>query len=135
MFRRGKTLAAVALATLFALAPARAGEDMRTAAQYLQGLRDQGDFDLADEYLEKPGQARASFDQARPAYGQAGLTRRPAFKAFPPFIPDNDPRKAERDRTQIAMMDAALQKAVVDYEQGQTYAAGSPARGEYLAKG
>src|SRR5262245_20135852 len=52
MHRRGLTPAALLVATLAALAPARADEDMRTAAQYLQGLRDRGYFDLADQYLE-----------------------------------------------------------------------------------
>ena len=33
------------------------------------------------------------------------------------------------------MMDAELQKAIVDYEQGQTYPAGSKERADYLAKG
>src|SRR4051794_7128323 len=212
MLRRGLTPVALIVATLAGLAPALGDEDMRTAAAYLQGLRDRGYFDLADEYLEmlraapgtpenvketidyeqgrvmldeasrtqdlvfrkelldkargklvafttahpkharapealvqlarllverghlamimvgetedakekaaKLAEARTSFDQARTAYEQADQTLSAAFKAFPAFLPDNDPRKTERDRTHIAMMDAQLQKAVVDYEQG-----------------
>jgi cellulose synthase operon protein C len=91
-----------------------------------------------DNEKEKKGflaDARASFDEARTAYGQADTKLTAAFKAFPPFIPDNDPRKQERDRAHTAMMDAQLQKAVVDYEEGQTFPLGSKERGEYLTKG
>src|SRR2546421_9139484 len=52
MLRRGLTPAVAILGTLAGLALARGDEDMRTAAQYLQGLRDRGYFDLADDYLE-----------------------------------------------------------------------------------
>lgn len=210
--------------------PARAEEDMRIAAKYLQGLRERGYFELADEYLEalrsapntpeelkqtidyeqgrvmldeaartgdlglkkeqldkartklatftqkhpdhplapearvqlarllverghlamvqvsetddpklkaaKLLEARNSFDQARDSYAKADETLTAAFKQFPPHIPEDQPQKKEaRDRTQLAMMDAQLQKAVVDYEQGQTYPAGSKERAEYLIKG
>jgi tetratricopeptide (TPR) repeat protein len=80
-------------------------------------------------------EARASFDQARAAYTKADERLRAEFKAFPNFLPDDDPRKAKRERTQAAMMDAQLQKAIVDYEQGQTFPAGSKERADFLAKG
>ena len=68
-------------------------------------------------------EARTSFDQARAAYVKADERLTAEFKAFPNFVPDDDPRKAKRDRSHAAMMDAELQKAIVDYEQGQTYPA------------
>jgi tetratricopeptide (TPR) repeat protein len=80
-------------------------------------------------------EARASFDQARAAYTKADDRLQAEFKAFPNFLNDDDPRKPRRDRTHAAMMDAELQKAIVDYEQGQTYPVGSPERVDYLAKG
>jgi TolA-binding protein len=80
-------------------------------------------------------EARGSFDQARAAYTKADERLKAEFKAFPNFLPDDDPRKAKRDRTHIAMMDAELQKAIVDYEQGQTYPVGSKERADFLASG
>jgi tetratricopeptide (TPR) repeat protein len=80
-------------------------------------------------------EARTSFDQARTAYIKADERLTAEFKAFPNFIPDDDPRKRKRERSHAAMMDAQLQKAIVDYEQGQTYPIGSPERADYLAKG
>jgi tetratricopeptide (TPR) repeat protein len=80
-------------------------------------------------------EARASFDQARAAYTKADERLKAEFKAYPNFLPDDDPRKSKRDRTHVAMMDAELQKAIVDYEQGQTYPAGSKERTDFLARG
>jgi tetratricopeptide (TPR) repeat protein len=94
-----------------------------------------GDADNPRDKAAKLAEARASFDQARQAYTKADEKLSAAFKTFPPHIPENDPRKAVRDRTQFAMMDAQLQKAVVEYEQGQTFPAGSKERADYLAKG
>jgi tetratricopeptide (TPR) repeat protein len=90
---------------------------------------DQGE--KADRLVE----ARASFDQARATYSKAVERLKAEFKAYPNFLPDDDPRKAKRDRTHIAMMDAELQKAIVDYEQGQTYPSGSKERADFLARG
>jgi hypothetical protein len=230
MVRRGLTWVAVVVATWLGHAAARGEEDMRTAPKYLQGLRERGYFELADQFLESLRQApntpeefrqtidyeqgrlmideaartgdlglkkelldkargklvtftqknpnhalaseslvqlarllverghlamvqqaetedpkakaaklleaRTSFDQAREAYAQADEKLSAAFKVFPPHIPDDQSqKKEERDRTHIAMMEAQLQKAVVDYEQGQTYPPGSKERAEYLAKG
>ncbi len=87
------------------------------------------------EKAAKLAEARSSFDQARTAYAEADERLQAALKPFPPFIPDGDPRKAERYRIHTAMMDAQLQKAIVDYEQGQTYPPGSKQRADYLAKG
>ena len=82
----------------------------------------------------KIAEARASFDQARAAYTQADERLKKAYDAFPRFLPDDDPRKEERERTHNALMDAQLQKAVVDFEQAHTYPAGSPQRAELLDK-
>jgi hypothetical protein len=229
MLRRAYTVAAVVAGAAIGLSTARGEEDMRTAAQFVQGLRDQKYFDLATDYLEtlrkapdapaelkvtvdyelgrilldeaastgdlvrrkelleqargkldaftkanpkhalfaeasvqkarllverghlamlladetedkaekdaKVAEARSSFDQARTAYTEADERLQTAFKAFPPYISDDDPRKAEKERTHTAMMDAQLQKGIVDYEQGQTYPLGSKERADYLAKG
>ena len=86
------------------------------------------------EKASKLAEARNSFDQARVAYGAADERLQGEYKTFPPFIPDDDPRKEKRDRTHSAMMDAQLQKAIVDYEQGQTYALASKERTDLMAK-
>src|SRR4051794_38021525 len=80
-------------------------------------------------------EARTSFDQARAAYIKADDRLKGEFKTFPNFLPEDDPRKEKRDRTHAAMMDAELQKAIVDYEQGQTFPLGSKERTDYLARG
>jgi len=82
----------------------------------------------------KIAEARASFDQARAAYIQADERLKKALDAFPPFLPEGDPRKEERERTHNALMDAQLQKAVVDFEQAHTHPVGSPQRAELLDK-
>ena len=43
----------------------------------------------------KLAEARASFDQARAAYNAAESRLKAAFAKYPPFIPDDDPQKAE----------------------------------------
>ena len=92
----------------------------------------------ADDKAEKQAkliEARTSFDQAREAYKKADERLKEEFKSFPNFLDDQDPRKPRRDRTHHAMMAAELQKAIVDYEEGQTYPVGSKERKEYLASG
>ena len=82
----------------------------------------------------KLAEARESFDEARAAYGKADTNLSAAFAKFPRFIPDGDPRRDERDRTHTSLMEAQLQKAVVDYEQGQTYPLGSKERTDLMSK-
>ncbi|MBX6313680.1 MAG: hypothetical protein IRY99_12290 [Isosphaeraceae bacterium] len=87
------------------------------------------------EQGQKLAAARAAFDQARSAYGQALKPLKAAYDAFPKFLPDDDPRKVDRDRAHVALMDAELQKALVDYEEAQTYPADSKERKALLDKG
>lgn len=86
------------------------------------------------EKQTKLDEARASFAQARDAYTKAEEPLEAAFKAFPNFIPEDDPRKEARERAHTALMDAQLQRSVVDYEEGQTNPAGSPERAALLDK-
>lgn len=228
MVRSESTGVALLAIVLAGFAPVPPDEDMRTASEYLQGLRNRGYYDLAEEYLEglrtqprtpdelkstidyeqgrlmideasktgdlvlrkdlldkaraklaaftknnpkhplatealvqlarllverghtaviqsgdatdpkekqaKLAEARTSFNDARTAYTKADEMVTAAFNTFPHFINDNDPKKAERERTHTAMMNAQLQKAVVDYEQGETFPLGSAERTDYLAK-
>ena len=78
--------------------------------------------------------ARGLFGSARDAYNQAFERLDSKFKNYPNFLEDNDPLKAEKERVHTARMNAELQRAVVDYEEAQTYPAGSPQRKEILEK-
>jgi tetratricopeptide (TPR) repeat protein len=79
-------------------------------------------------------EARALFDRARAAYDQAIKPLQAAFDAFPKYIPEKDPRRAGREQAHIALMNAQLQRYVVDYEEAQTYAPGSKERNALLDK-
>ncbi|MGE3819521.1 MAG: hypothetical protein AB7I30_08800, partial [Isosphaeraceae bacterium] len=82
----------------------------------------------------KLAEARASFDQARPAYDTAIKTLKDAYEKFPRFLTADDPRFPQREQTHNALMQAQLQRAVVDYEQAQTHPLGSPPRTELMDK-
>ncbi|WP_435022079.1 tetratricopeptide repeat protein [Tundrisphaera sp. TA3] len=80
-------------------------------------------------------EARDTLAAARDAYSLAFDRLNAKFNAFPKFIPDDDPRKIERERVQTSLMQSELQKSVVDYEIAQTYPLKAPERKEYLDKG
>src|SRR5207249_6979494 len=85
------------------------------------------------EKQAKLDETRASFDQARQAYTQAEAPLQAAFKAFPNFIPEDEPAQKEaRERAHDALMDDQLQRSVVDYEEAQTYPPGNPERDKLL---
>ena len=58
----------------------------------------------------KVAEARAAFSQAREAYAKAIEPLKAAYKKYAGFIPEDDPRKAERDQIYVALLDAMLQK-------------------------
>jgi len=73
-----------------------------------------------EEKAVKLKEARDSFDAARAAYTKAETQLEAEFKNFPIFLPNNDPRKDQKDRVHGNLMDAQLEKAIDDYEQGET---------------
>jgi len=77
-------------------------------------------------------EARGFYSSARAAYTQAFERLESKFKTFPNFIEEGEPLKAEKDRVAGSMMNAELQKAVVDYEEAQSFPADSPQRKEIL---
>lgn len=83
----------------------------------------------------KVAEARSSFEEARKAYTAAAERLKTEFAKFPPYLADNDPRKDEKERTHTSLMQSQLQRAVVDYEQGQTYALGSKERTDLMSQG
>ncbi len=76
----------------------------------------------------KLAEARASFTEARDAYAKAIDPLNAAYKKFPGFIPESDPRRALRDQTHATLLDAMLQKGVSVYELAQTFPPGSADR-------
>jgi cellulose synthase operon protein C len=80
----------------------------------------------------KVAEARAAFSEAHEAYTKALDPLSAAYKKYAGFIPDDDPRKAERDGIYAALLDAMLQKGVADYELAQTFPPGSPERAKSL---
>ncbi len=96
------------------------------------------DFDPVKEKNERDAkfaEARGSFARARESYEKAVARLKTDYAKFPAFLPDDDPRKQQRDEVHSALMDAELQKAIVDYEDGQTHPAGSKERLESLSRG
>lgn len=73
-------------------------------------------------------EARAAFAQARVAFDQAKARLAPLFAAFPSFIDEEDPRRQERERVRVALMNVELQRAVTDYEDGATHPVASAER-------
>jgi hypothetical protein len=72
--------------------------------------------------------ARASFAEARKAYDAAEVPLKAKYDTFSRFYPEGDPRREARDRAHAALMDCQLQRAVVDFEDAKTHAAGSAER-------
>ena len=56
----------------------------------------------------------------------------PALAKFPVSMPENDPRKPERDTVEASYLDAMLQQGVCDHELAQTYPQDSPERTKLL---
>ncbi len=95
---------------------------------------------LAEETTDKAkkeakvAEARAAFTEAHEAYVKAIEPLNAAYKKFAGFIPDDDPRKNERDQIYFALLNAMLQKGVADYELAQTFLADSPDRKKALSE-
>ena len=98
---------------------------------YLARLQSDEAADTADR-LAQLSQARDAFQQARKAYDRALDPLRKVFDAFPKFIPNDDPRHEARDRAHVSLMDAELQRAIVDYEEAHTHPLDSKPRNDLL---
>ncbi|RUL88883.1 tetratricopeptide repeat protein [Tautonia sociabilis] len=77
--------------------------------------------------------ARAAFAQAKASFDQALIDLRNAYEAFPAgFIEESDPTHALREEAQRRLIDATLKRALIDYDEAQTYPEGSEERGKLL---
>lgn len=79
-------------------------------------------------------EARASFRDARPAYDRAIERLTAAYESFDKALHDeaDQPEREKRDQVQAAMLDARLQRALLDYEDAQTYPPDDPQRNALL---
>ncbi len=75
--------------------------------------------------------ARAAFAQARALYDRALPLLLTAHDAFPKFIPDGNPKKEAKARL-TALVNARLQRIVVDHEDALTWPDGSKERNALL---
>jgi len=93
-----------------------------------------GDARNPGEKDNKLAGARGYYDNARDAYNRAFERLNAKLGSYPKFIPADDPAKNDRERVRNSLMQAELQKAVVDYYEAQTFAAGSKERSDLLDK-
>lgn len=80
----------------------------------------------------KIAEARDAYLQAYDAYGKAVVALAAAKDKYPVSMPENDPRRAQRDAVLASYLGGMLQQGVCDYELAQTYPAGSKERSKYL---
>ena len=90
------------------------------------------DTDVKADRDAKLVEARAAFDKARDVYEAAVKRLQAAYAKFS-SRPD-DPRRDEREKTQNAQLQAMLERALVDYQQGETYALKTTERNELMSK-
>ncbi|WP_152049923.1 tetratricopeptide repeat protein [Tautonia marina] len=77
--------------------------------------------------------ARAAFAEARRSFDAARSDLEQAYQAFPvAFLDESDPRRAARDEAQRRLIDAILKRALIDYDEAQTYPEGSDDRNRLL---
>jgi tetratricopeptide (TPR) repeat protein len=79
--------------------------------------------------------ARGYYESARTSYAKAFERLNAKLVEFPKYIPPDDPRKLDRERVRNSVMQAELQKAIVDYYEAQTHPVKSLERGALLDKG
>ncbi|QDV33290.1 tetratricopeptide repeat protein [Tautonia plasticadhaerens] len=91
--------------------------------------------EAADEADRESGlaSARAAFGEARTAFDAALEDLKRAYDAFPRgVLAQDDPIRVEKDEAQRRMIDAMLKRALVDYDEAQSYPEGSERRVELL---
>ncbi len=97
------------------------------ALQAQEAVEDGPDRDL------KLASARAAFGQARVAFNEAERALEQAFRSFDQQVLDQeDAQYQARERARNRLLDAKLRRAIVDYDEAQTYAEGSEDRDRLL---
>lgn len=105
---------------------------------YLRGVasRIESEQGEAVEKQAKAAESRAAFAQARKAYDDAIKPLKDAYDKFPLAGADmKKEQRAEKDSVHQALMNAKLQRALVDYEEAQSFPLGSKERNDLLDQG
>jgi cellulose synthase operon protein C len=105
---------------------------------YERGLNEvdmAGDARGASDKESKLAAARGYYQNARLSYTKAFERLNNKLVEYPKYIPPEDPRKLERERLRNTVMQAELQKSVINYYEAQTYPHKSSERVELLEKG
>lgn len=109
---------------------------VRTARlEYLRGLGSRIEAEQAEgaERQARLAEARAAFERARNAYSRAEGPLLAAFEKFPAFIDEKEKdKRAAKAKAHDDLMNEKLQRALVDYEEAQSYPVGSKERSEIL---
>jgi cellulose synthase operon protein C len=86
------------------------------------------------EAQAKLNEARAAFTSARQAYDRASAQLKTQVDALPKFIPEDSPKRRESEQLRIAYTRSLLERALVDYEDAQTYTADASPRNQRLTE-
>ena len=86
----------------------------------------------AAEAQAKLGEARSAFVSARKAYDQATAQLKAKVDALPKFIPEDSPKREESEQLRVAYTRCLLERALVDYEDAQTYVTDASVRAQKL---
>ena len=78
--------------------------------------------------------ARKFFGNSRDTFGTAIERLDTKLSAYPKFIPAEDQRRLERERVRGSMIQAELQREIVNYDEAETEPLDSPRRTELLGK-
>ncbi len=77
-------------------------------------------------------EARSAYSEARGVYGKAVEALAPVLAKFPVSMPENDPRRPQRDAVEASYLNAMLQQGVCDHELAQTFPEDSAERTRLL---
>ncbi len=98
-------------------------------------VSDSGDARTPAEKDTRLAGARVYYGQARESYNRAFERLGVKLASYPRNMARDDPRLPDRERIRGSLMQAELQRSVVDYDEAQTYPPGSQERNEILDKG
>ena len=93
-----------------------------------------GEGKSAQEKENRLTSARAFFANARDAFTKAVDRLSTKLATYPKFIPNDDPRRDDREKVRGALIQAELQREIVNYDEAQTEPAASPRREELLTR-
>ncbi len=93
-----------------------------------------GDARAPAEKDNRLASARGYYGSAREAYEKSFARLNEKLNGYPKFIPPDNPKRLEREKVRGSLMQAELQRNVVDYYEAQTYPADAKERADLLEK-